>query len=193
MEYSEAARNYDRKWSFYVESTTRETISRLALRPADRVLDVGCGTGELLSRLAAKHPEAILAGLDPVPEMLAMAKAKLSDKVDLRVGWANALPWPDASFDMFHYITHPIDAVREMDRVLVPGGRLLITDWCDDYLMCRMCTAYLRIMSKAHFKTYREDECAALLREAGHAQPRIERYKISWLWGLMTAVAQKQA
>ena len=40
-EYSEAARNYDRKWSFYVESTTRETISRLALRPADRVLDVG--------------------------------------------------------------------------------------------------------------------------------------------------------
>ena len=128
-----------------------------------------------------------------------MAKAKLSAKVDLRVGWANALPWPDASFDMvvscnmFHYITHPIAAVREMDRVLVPGGRLLITDWCDDYLMCRMCTAYLRLMSKAHFKTYREDECAALLREAGHAQPRIERYKISWLWGLMTAVAQKQA
>ncbi len=198
-EYSQAARNYDRKWSFYVEATTRETISRLALRPADRVLDVGCGTGELLSRLAAKHPEVTLAGLDPVPEMLAMAKAKLSAKVDLRVGWANALPWPDASFDivvscnMFHYITHPIAAVREMDRVLVPGGRLLITDWCDDYLMCRMCTAYLRLMSKAHFKTYREDECAALLREAGHAQPRIERYKISWLWGLMTAVAQKQA
>ncbi len=198
-EYSQAARNYDRKWSFYVEATTRETISRLALRPADRVLDVGCGTGELLSRLAAKHPEVTLAGLDPVPEMLAMAKAKLSTKVDLRVGWANALPWPDASFDMvvscnmFHYITHPIAAVREMDRVLVPGGRLLITDWCDDYLMCRMCTAYLRLMSKAHFKTYREDECAALLREAGHAQPRIERYKISWLWGLMTAVAQKQA
>ena len=48
-------------------------------------------------------------------------------------------------------------------------------------------------MSKAHFKTYREAECAELLRQAGHAHARIERYKISWLWGLMTAVAQKQA
>lgn len=198
-EYAGAARDYDRKWSFYVESTTRETLSRLAINPADRVLDVGCGTGELLSRLAAKYPEAALAGMDPVPEMLAIAKGKLSEKVDLRVGWANELPWPDASFDivvscnMFHYITHPVAAIQEMERVLVPGGRLLITDWCDDYLMCRLCTIYLKLMSKAHFKTYREDECAALLRQAGHAHPRIERYRISWLWGLMTAVAQKHA
>ncbi len=198
-EYASNARDYDRKWSFYVESTTRETISRLEMGPTDRVLDVGCGTGELLTRLAAKFPRARLAGLDPVPQMLKVAQGKLSDDVDLRVGWANELPWPDASFDvvvscnMFHYITHPEDSVREMKRVLVPGGRLLITDWCDDFLMCRLCTAYLRLMSKAHFKTYREDECAALLRDAGSLEPRIERYKISWLWGLMTAVAQKAA
>ena len=198
-EYARNAQDYDRRWWFYVESTTRETIARLDMKPADRVLDVGCGTGELLARLAVRYPEATLAGIDPVPEMLALAQEKLTHKVDLRVGWANALPWPDASFDivvscnMFHYITHPVDAVREMQRVLVPGGRLIITDWCDDYLMCRVCTAWLRLMSKAHFKTYREDECAALLREAVHVQPRIDRYKISWLWGLMTAVAQKAA
>jgi ubiquinone/menaquinone biosynthesis C-methylase UbiE len=197
-EYAQGAQTYDRKWSFYVESTTRETLARLAIGPTDRVLDVGCGTGELLARLAARYPAARLAGLDPVPQMLEVARSKLSDRVDLRVGWANELPWPDASFDvvvscnMFHYITHPVDAVREMERVLVPGGRLLITDWCDDYLMCRICTAYLRLMSKAHFKTYREAECAELLRQAGHVQPKIERYKISWLWGLMTAVAEKE-
>ena len=198
-EYAGAAQDYDRKWSFYVESTTRETIARLAMKPGDRVLDVGCGTGELLARLAAKYPKAALAGIDPVPEMLAKAKGKLPAQADLRVGWANQLPWPDASFDivvscnMFHYITQPVAAIQEMERVLVPGGRLLITDWCDDYLMCRLCTIYLKLTSKAHFKTYREDECAALLRQAGHAHPRIERYKISWLWGLMTAVAQKHA
>ena len=169
------------------------------MNPGDRVLDVGCGTGELLSRLAAKYPRARLAGIDPVPQMLKVARDKLSDVVDLRVGWANDLPWPDASFDvvvscnMFHYITHPEDSIREMRRVLAPGGRLLITDWCDDYLMCRLCTADLRLMSKAHFKTYREEECAALLREAGSLEPKIERYKISWLWGLMTAVAEKGA
>ncbi len=47
------------------------------------------------------------------------------------------------------------------------------------------------LTSKAHFKTYREDECAALLRATGGLEPRIERYKISWLWGLMTALAAK--
>ncbi|HXJ09145.1 MAG TPA: class I SAM-dependent methyltransferase [Burkholderiales bacterium] len=197
-EYAGAAKDYDRKWSFYVEATTRETLARLEMRPTDRVLDIGCGTGELLSRLAAKYPEARLSGLDPVPEMLEMARRKLSERVDLRVGWANELPWPDGTFDlvvscnMFHYITHPVDAVREMERVLKPGGRIVITDWCDDYLACRVCNLYLRLMSKAHYKTYRQAECESLLEQAG-AHPQIERYKISWLWGLMTATAGKPA
>ena len=196
-EYSRAAKDYDRKWSFYVDSTTRETLRRLRLKGSERVLDIGCGTGELLARLAAKYPSARLAGLDPVPQMLEVAKEKLRPDVDLRVGWANALPWPGGSFDlvvscnMFHYITHPVEAVGEMERVLRPGGSIVITDWCDDYLACRLCNIYLRLTSKAHYKTYRQAECASLLREAGHAEATVERYKISWLWGLMTARAQK--
>jgi ubiquinone/menaquinone biosynthesis C-methylase UbiE len=196
-EYSAAAKDYDERWSFYIDATTRATMARLAIAPAASVLDVGCGTGELLVRLAAKYPNARLYGLDPVPEMLALARTKLSPKVELRVGWANELPWPAGTFDlvvscnMFHYITHPIAAVREMERVLRPGGRIIITDWCDDYVACRVCSAYLRLMSKAHYKTYTQAECVALLRDAGHATASVERYKISWLWGLMTAVATK--
>lgn len=198
-EYSAAAKTYDDRWSFYVDATARQTLSRLRMRGDERVLDVGCGTGELLARLAAKYPAAILAGLDPVPAMLAMAKAKLSELVDLRIGWANELPWADGTFDlvvscnMFHYVTHPVAAVREMERVLRPGGRIVITDWCDDYVACRLCNIYLRLVSKAHYKTYRQAECASLLRQAGYPEPEIDRYKISWLWGLMTATAQKQA
>jgi ubiquinone/menaquinone biosynthesis C-methylase UbiE len=163
------------------------------------VLDIGCGTGELLSRLAAKYPAASLAGLDPVPEMLAIAREKLSDRVELRLGWANELPWQDASFDvvvscnMFHYITHPVAAIREMERVLRPGGHIVITDWCDDYLACRICNLYLRVTSRAHYKTYRQEECLTLLHETGHRDAQVERYKISWLWGLMTAQATKPA
>jgi ubiquinone/menaquinone biosynthesis C-methylase UbiE len=131
--------------------------------------------------------------------MLKVAGRKLSAKVELRVGWANQLPWPDDSFDvvvscnMFHYITHPVEAVREMERVLRPGGKMVITDWCDDYIACRVCNLYLRLTAKAHYKTYRQSECASLLKEAGHVNPHIERYKISWLWGLMTAIAAKPA
>ncbi|MFY9825714.1 MAG: methyltransferase domain-containing protein, partial [Thermoanaerobaculia bacterium] len=67
-EYARLAPEYDAKWSFYVEATSRETLARLPLAPADRVLDVGCGTGALLSRLSGLYPAARLTGVDPVPE-----------------------------------------------------------------------------------------------------------------------------
>lgn len=193
-EYAKAARDYDAKWAFYVEATTRETLRRMPMTPATRVLDVGCGTGELLRRLRAKYPDAFLAGLDPVPEMLAVASDKLSGNEDLRVGYADSLPWPAKSFDvvvscnMFHYITHPVEALREMARVIRPGGALVLTDWCDDYLACRLCNLYLRLTNRAFYKTYRETECRALLNRADLGAVNLERYKISWLWGLMTAV-----
>jgi ubiquinone/menaquinone biosynthesis C-methylase UbiE len=196
-EYARLAPKYDEKWSFYVEATTRETLARLSLRRADRLLDVGCGTGALLHRLSRSHSPSRLSGVDPVPEMLAVARRRLPPEVELRDGWAERLPFEADRFDvvvscnMFHYIRDPALALREMGRVLRPGGRLVITDWCDDYLACRVCDWYLRRFSRAHFKVYRERECLRLLREAGHREPHIERYKISWLWGLMTAMALK--
>jgi ubiquinone/menaquinone biosynthesis C-methylase UbiE len=194
QEYAAQARDYDRTWSFYIEATTQETLKRLPMSPRSRVLDIGCGTGELLRRLRARYPEAILAGLDPVAEMLRMAAEKLSGDEDLRVGYADSLPWAAASFDvvvscnMFHYINHPIPALHEMARVLRPGGTVVLTDWCDDYLACRLCNLYLRLTNRAFYKTYREAECRSLLQAAGYRDVAIERYKISFLWGLMTAV-----
>ena len=90
---------------------------------------------------------------------------------------------------MFHYIRQPLAALREMQRVLRRGGELVITDWCDDYLSCRLCDWYLRLFSPAHVKVYRERDCLRMLKETGHQDSRVERYRISWLWGLMTARA----
>jgi SAM-dependent methyltransferase len=91
---------------------------------------------------------------------------------------------------MFHYITHPVEALREMGRVLRPGGVLVMTDWCDDYLACRLCNLYLRLTNRAFYRTYRQAECRDLLQGAGYDDVRIDRYKISWLWGLMTATVK---
>jgi ubiquinone/menaquinone biosynthesis C-methylase UbiE len=197
-EYARLAPEYDAKWSSYIEATSRETLARLRLEPADRVLDVGCGTGALLRRLATSHPAERLSGVDPVPEMLAVARRGLPPAVRLAAGWAEGLPFESGRFDavvscnVFHYIRQPLAALREMNRVLRPGGQLVITDWCDDYWACRLCDLYLRRFSPAHFKIYRRRECMRLLREAGHDDVDVERYKISWLWGLMTARVTKE-
>lgn len=194
-EYGRLAPSYDAKWSFYVEATTRETLARLKLRPGERLLDVGCGTGALLHRLSS-NPDTPLTGVDPVPEMLEIARRRLPPEVDLRVGWAERLPFEREQFDVvvscnaFHYFQEPVAALREMRRVLAPGGRLVITDWCDDYLACRICDLYLRLFNRAHTRVYRRQECWNLLVEAGYRNVDVERYKINWLWGLMTATAE---
>ncbi|MCH8846561.1 MAG: methyltransferase domain-containing protein [Proteobacteria bacterium] len=196
-EYTRIAPDYDKKWSFYIDATTRETVARLNLRPTDRVLDVGCGTGSLLYYLVSSYPKAQLSGIDLVPEMLAIARRRLPPSIELREGSVEHLPFEDEQFDivvscsMFHYIHNPITALRQIHRVLRSGGQLVITDWCDDYIACRICDLYLRLFNRAHFKTYGKKECLRLLEEADYTEVKVESFKINWLWGLMIARAKK--
>lgn len=197
--YSRLAPEYDTRWSFYIEETTNATIARLSPPQTGRVLDVGCGTGVLLHKLARIYPQVTLVGVDPVPEMLAVARGRVPPTTELREGRAEELPFADGDFDvvvscnMFHYVRQPVAALMEMGRVLRSGGELVITDWCDDYLACRIFDWWLRMFSPAHVKVYRERECLRLLKQAGYTQARIERYKINWFWGLMTARVTKSA
>lgn len=191
-EYSRLARVYDEKWSFYTEATARETIKRLNLRSSDRLLDVGCGTGTLLQYLSEQHPVTQLSGVDPVKEMLEVARRKLSTAIDIREGWATQLPFPEEEFDVvvscsvFHYITDPVAALKEIHRVLRPGGRLIITDWCNDFVTTRIIDFFLRRFNKAHFKAYRSREMENLLQKNNYTILNTDRYKINPWWGLMT-------
>lgn len=116
-------------------SSCREYVfvhSRLGLGPADRVLDVACGSG-LAIELARMHG-ARCAGIDASPRLVAIARYRNSES-DIRVGDMNALPWDDASFDVvtsFRGIwgTTP-GALAEIRRVLRPGGRFSMTVWGD--------------------------------------------------------------
>ncbi len=85
------------------------------------------------------------------------------------------------------------ELVREHARVLKPGGEIVITDWCHDYLACRVYDLILRCFNRAHFRTHGRGECRRLLEDSKFQSIDIERYKINWLWGLVTAKAQKRA
>ena len=197
QEYSRLARVYDRRWARYIEATVANTLRRLPLAGQERVLDVGCGTGVLLERLAGTHPAGLLVGIEPVEAMRDRARSRLPPETELREAWTEALPYSDSEFDvvvscnMFHYVRQPAQALTEMRRVLRPNGRLVLTDWCDDYWTCRICDRWLRLFSRAYYKSYGSSRCAQMLAGAGFTHVSVDRYKISVLWGLMTATARK--
>jgi pimeloyl-ACP methyl ester carboxylesterase/SAM-dependent methyltransferase len=106
-----------------------------AIRPGERVLDVACGTGVLAREAAARvGAGGSVAGLDPNRGMLAVA-ARLAPDVVWHRGTAEDLPFPDASFDVvvsqfgLMFFGDKEKAVREMVRVLAPGGRLAVAVW----------------------------------------------------------------
>ena len=103
----------------------------------DRVLDVACGTGVLAREAAERVGDSrLVAGVDPGPGMLAVA-SELAPDIDWHHGRAESLPFPDSCFDaiccqfgLMFFSDRP-QALREMIRVLRPGGRLAVAVWDD--------------------------------------------------------------
>jgi ubiquinone/menaquinone biosynthesis C-methylase UbiE len=130
----------------WVASRGRELVFRerqvdlARIAPGEAVLDVGCGTGSLAIAAARRIGErGVVHGVDPSAELLARARNKARRagvEVTFAVAAGEALPLPDASFDVvlstlvFHHLSH--DALRasvvEIRRVLKPGGRMLAVD-----------------------------------------------------------------
>jgi SAM-dependent methyltransferase len=106
----------------------------LALHPDDDLLDVGCGAGVLLS----DHAEGLrfAAGIDASEIQVGLARDRLAGRIaagtaEIVLGDAAALPWPDgrfsavASVNCLKFVADPDRALREMHRVLRPGGRVV--------------------------------------------------------------------
>src|SRR5207248_4753454 len=101
-------------------------------RGDERTLDVGTGAGALALALAPLVREVV--GLDPVPELLELARARALPNTEFVEGDGTALPFPDASFNLagthrtLHHVARLERIVAELARVTRPGGHVLVVD-----------------------------------------------------------------
>lgn len=159
MDWDAVAERYDDL--FLQDPVYREILRRMAeeVREGEdtRVLDLGCGTGNLISVLLQRHPSLIVVGVDPSQGMRRKCADRFSDfpGVTISEGEALDIPFPDSCFNFItsnlalHHVPPDLKAAcaAELARVLVPGGSLIHADtfcgvkgspgdpaWCRDII-----------------------------------------------------------
>jgi ubiquinone/menaquinone biosynthesis C-methylase UbiE len=124
-----------------MDGAHRQLLDQANIQPCHRVLEIGCGTGNLAILAKRLHPKADIIGLDPDPKALAHARRKAEREalsIQLDRGFSDMLQYPNGSFDrvlsafMFHHLLKLDDKIKtllEVRRVLTSGGSLHLLDF----------------------------------------------------------------
>jgi ubiquinone/menaquinone biosynthesis C-methylase UbiE len=192
--YASYAPSYDRKWGRYSMATLNRALEAIAVEGNTSLIDVACGTG-LFARMLRQHrPHLSITGIDISPEMLGKARQRMPD-VRWRIGRAEALPVDSGEFDVltctnaFHLVQDARAALLEFQRVLRPGGRVVIVDWCRDFPVMKIRDAVLRFADRQQRQIRTLREQIDLFENCGFNAINAERFRAG-LWGLMCIVAQ---
>ncbi|HEU4557532.1 MAG TPA: class I SAM-dependent methyltransferase [Longimicrobium sp.] len=198
-EYARLAARYDERWVEYNLRSLDLLRPHLADRDAGTLLDQGCGTANLVPRLAEWGTRVQrYHGADLSAEMLRAAAPRVRAApfpAALLAANAAALPLRTASIDTIvsastlHDWDDPRGALAEARRVLRPGGRLLLLDWSRQRVTMRALNLALRITRNPFHRMYSRDEAEALLTAAGFRVVSAERRPITWMWELMVIEA----
>ena len=164
------------------DAARKALLDQAALRPNQRVLEVGCGTGTLVIQIKHRHPRVEVTGLDPDPKALARARRKAA-RADVAIqfdtGFAGELTYPDASFDrvfssfMFHHLPEDekVKMLSEARRVLKADGELDMLDFEGPEDKSHSFFAHL-LHSNERLKDNSEGAVVSLMRRCGFADAR---------------------
>jgi ubiquinone/menaquinone biosynthesis C-methylase UbiE len=137
-EFASWAKSYDKSVLQFLlfDPSHKRILEELGDAGEAHILDIGCGTGKLAHRLVDHHRDARVFGIDLSESMIQAGQHRITSgaRIHLVVGDSEHLPFEDRTFDFvtcsnsFHHYPDQTKAVKEMQRVLKPGGRLFITD-----------------------------------------------------------------
>ena len=146
-------------------------LEKLSHIPFQSALDLGCGTGEMLKLILQEDTHKELCGIDLSEKMLAAAKSKLPEQVKLILGDSESPPFSDNAFDVlhcndsFHHYPAPQNVLREVYRVLKPGGTFLMGDCWQPLVGRAIMNFYMRHSKEGDVKIYSEAEMVSMLSE----------------------------
>ena len=169
------------------EAARRTLVEQAALRPGQRVLDLGCGTGGLALLIKRLHPHVDVVGLDPDPHALARARrkaARVGVALPLDQGFGDALPYADATFDrvLSAFVLHHVPSeekeptLREVRRVLRDDGALHLLDFGGPDSRAGGFLARW-IHASHHLRDNFGDRIPALMRRAGFADAEMVNHR----------------
>lgn len=163
----------------YHRPNFKAILAVLDLRPADYLLEVGCGGGAFLQEALLSGCRA--AGIDHSPDMIKIARevnhpAIAQHRLEIREGSAEMLPYPDGQFTcavmtgVFGFISEPLRVLSEIARVLAPSGRFAL--FTSTKKMLGTPAAPEPVASRLH--VYENDELLTLARRAGFTEAQLE-------------------
>lgn len=165
------AKTYDTdKNGKHARSLYQHVINTLSALQFSNVLDVGCGTGEILSAIRKLYPTASLHGIDISQEMLKQTERKGIDNVKLYLGDAEHLPFENARFnvlictDSFHHYPNPQQVIDEFYRVLQNGGYLLLADFWKPFPIRQLMNVFIPFSNEGDVKIYSQSEIVKFLK-----------------------------
>lgn len=175
-EYKTLSKSYDSRFQAYIQSVTNKIVIATKTAETGRMLDLGCGTGEVLLKLAQTYPNIQeLAGIDLSEDMLALAKGKLGAFKNTMLSQGNIehIPYADKHFDLvvssgvLHYVNDPEGMAREVNRVLKPQGHFVLIDMANESLVTKVSSVLRRVTDPGTVRFYSKKSAMEMLTAQG--------------------------
>jgi len=191
-EFARAADRYETDHAGVYKICKRDypdILAEIEKEPFTDLLDAGCGTAPMLSLLTQRFPEAHFTGIDLTPRMIELAQAKHLPRTKFVCGDCENLPFEDESFDVilcsqsFHHYPHPSDFLRNVQRCLRRGGRLILRDMTMGngplhWFVNKVELPFLNLLGYGDVHCYNRNELQALCRSCQLTLETFERRQI---------------